>query len=174
VGRRPIGEPGWRDSEDPLCFGGNNPSYTQSLWSDSRGVYVVSVTEQAYDPMNPSNCVGCLRERVDFNDGTGWKEVDGVWNEEDVQFQNGGQLFITGFNNGPLVLYGYSSMPDGMPCGLSFLDDGTRTCQPVDGVSDVAVVNDNLAYALLQGDLVRYDGEHWGPLSTPLPTQHEM
>jgi hypothetical protein len=65
-------------------------------------------------------------------------------------------------------------MKSNTACGLSLLKDGVRTCEPVDGVSDVAVVRSDLAYAALQGDLVRYDGSHWGPVTAIFPGQHEL
>jgi hypothetical protein len=174
IDKKLVGATGWRDSADPLCFGDENQVYTQSLWSDSRGVWAVSVMQEVFDPNKPDSCAGCFKERLHFNDGTGWKEMPGVSAEMGNPFGGGGQLMVTGFNSGPIVLYGYSFTDMGQPCGLSFYDDEERSCQSVDGVTDVAVVNDHLAYAVLQGDLIRYDGERWGPLPIQTPAQHAM
>jgi hypothetical protein len=170
-----VGDPGWRDSDDQLCAGaGRDRAYTSSVWSNQSGVYAVSVVEEVYNPNLPNGCGGCTHERVDFNDGSGWTEVEGV-REEDNRFgQSAGALAITGFDNGPLILYGFSSQKMGQLCGLSMLEDGVRTCQPVDGVTDVQVVNDQLAYALLGGNLIRYDGTNWGPLPVDMPVQNEL
>ena len=170
-----VGEPGWRESEDPLCFSGPIQSYGQGVWSDSRGVFVSSVAPEPYDPMDPDSCFGCIRERVDFNDGSGWREIEGVWNDENSPIQQPGLLLVTGFDNGPLVLYGYpSQVATSEPCGLSVVNDGMRACQRVDLVTDVAVVSPTLAYALLQGQMIRYDGTNWGPLPLQIPAQTEL
>ena len=126
-------------------------------------MFVASAVESVFDPNEPNSCGGCLREAVHFNDGSGWEEVEGVSSSTNYMFQNG-PMFITGFDNGPLVLYGFSYDGMGRPCGLSTVHNGVRTCQPVDGVYDVQVVNNTLAYGLLQGRLIRYDGTNWGPL----------
>jgi hypothetical protein len=173
-----VGEPGWRDSEDPLCIrNANFQPALGSIWSDSRGVFVASVVESVYDPNVPNSCGGCLRETVHHNDGSGWKEVEGLAADR-RNFVSNGPVFVTGFDNGPLVLYGHSYTEMGTPCGLSSydFDDKVRVCQPVDSVYDVAVVSDTLAYGLLQGQLIKYDGTSWGPLpiAAPIPELFRM
>jgi hypothetical protein len=116
-------------------------------------------------------CPGCNEGDVLINDGTGWSVVAG-------SMLTAGQYRVRGVDGGPLFLYGISQYPlisgfgaTGSSCGLATLNDGTLSCEPVNLVNDVSVVNDHLAFAAVQGDLVRWDGMHWGPetavLSTP-------
>jgi hypothetical protein len=166
-----VGAAGWKNSTDPLCVKNQSYNYLMSVWSDSRGVFVATVTSgpdgsamQPYDPM----CPGCSQEPIYFNGGDGWELVAGT--------PYYGQQKMKGFEGGALVLYGSTQqvkMPNAL-CGLSLLSNGMFACEPVDGVSDVATVSSTLAYAVLQGDLVRYDGSHWGPLTAVLPGQHEL
>jgi hypothetical protein len=119
-----------------------------------------------YDP----ECPGCAYQQVFFNNGSGWTTVEGgeAW----------GQQAITGFENGPIVLYG-SAQPIDRPqgygqCGIALLEDGERQCEAVDGVSAVSVAGPDLAYATVNGDLVRYDGTDWGPNPVLFPGGHEL
>jgi hypothetical protein len=166
-----VGEPGWRQSEEPFCTNRSGNTYAHSVWSDSRGVFVAAIT----DGQNNQNtmCPWCIQESIYFNDGSGWTPVAGAVSGNPNEPQISGQLTLTGFDGGPLVLYGYGAYHPmtGIPCGLALLENGQRDCEPVDGVTDVHVVRRDLAYGALQGSLIQYDGERWGPVTAPAPGQ---
>jgi hypothetical protein len=163
-----VGEPGWKQSTEPLCPG-NGEIASGSVWSDSRGVYVTT-TVYNYNPMLPTpegTCFGCPHAVVEHNDGTGWRTI-----ETAITY---GQQRLKGFEGGALILYGSAQTTTNpiMSCGLALLNGGTLDCEPVDGVSDVAVTG-TTAYAALAGELVRYDGTSWGPVPVAFPGQREL
>jgi hypothetical protein len=161
-----VGEPGWKQSTEPLCPGVGELAYG-SVWSDSRGVFVsTTVYSQGMEP-GGGMCVGCPYVKIQHNDGTGWSTLE----DNDLY----GQHRIKGFEGGKLVLFGSGQKIDSPSnlCGLAVLDGSTLTCQPVDGVTDVAVTGTS-AYAALQGQLIRYDGTSWGPVPVAFPGQPDL
>lgn len=184
-----LAEPRWKNSGTPLCTEMQNEVVSQSVWSDSRGVYVLASGagngdyQYEFDPsvlppgmpMPPpglippiGTCVGegCPRIEIYFNDGAGWRSVY----EEDLiaPFFGSSETQITGINNGPLLMFGaqdfFSMMSGSSACGLATIENGEKTCESISYVEDVFVVNNNLAYAIYQGDVIRYNGSSWGPL----------
>jgi len=184
-----LAEPQWRDSGKPLCTEMQRDVRSHSVWSDSRGVYVLvsgagigdyhyeydeSVFPDDFGPvpvdiMMPGfgRCVGegCPRLEIYFNDGNGW---DSVFREETAYEFGPGDSQLTGFDSGPLLIYGYYGMPFPVggesDCGLATIENGVKTCEPIYYVDDVFVVNKNLAYGIYEGDVIRYNGNSWGPL----------
>jgi len=186
-----LAEPRWRDSGEPLCTGIQGSATSQSVWSDSRGVYVLvsgaGVGEYQYEydesmlppgmSMPPpgllpglpfGTCVGegCPRIEIYFNDGNGW---DSTFLESTATAPFGSSdVYITGFEDGPILMYGdqniFPFLGSSDSCGLAFIENGTKTCEPITNVDDVFVVNDRLAYAVYQGDLIHYTGSSWGPI----------
>jgi len=162
-----LGAPGWKTSTDPLCTGPGEFAYG-SVWSDSRGVFVTATLYNNTATMMPdAPCFGCPYTAIEHNDGTGWSRLEGSFPY--------GQQRIKGFDAGKLILYGSAQSPGNpnVSCGLATIDGSTITCQPVDGITDVAVTG-STAYAALQGTLVRYDGTSWGPLPVVFPGQAEL
>lgn len=164
-----LGAPGWKSSTETFCPGVSETGWG-SVWSDSRGVFVTS-TVYPQNPMNADGgdgtCIGCPYMTIQHNDGTGWRTLDAELGY--------GQQRLKGIEGGALVLYG-SGETMGIPggrCGLAVLDGSTLRCEPVEGVTDVAITG-TTAYAALQGDLVRYDGSNWGPVPVPFPGQREL
>ncbi len=184
-----LAEPRWRNSGDPLCTEMQNDIMSHSVWSDSRGVYVLAsgsgngeyhyeLDESVMPPGFPvtssslippfGSCVGegCPRIEIYFNDGNGWESVF----REDLMapFFGPGETQITGFDNGPLLMFGYqdifSIISSSSACGLATIENGDKTCEPISYVEDVFVVNNSSAYASYEGDLIRYNGSSWGPL----------
>ncbi|MBN1654587.1 MAG: hypothetical protein JXA30_12525 [Deltaproteobacteria bacterium] len=188
-----LGEPRWRNSGESLCTEMHNDVTTHSVWSDSRGVYVLvsgaSIGETTYeidssllppgfppiDTLPPGlvppfgKCIGegCPRVEIYFNDGNGW---DSVYQEEGTVMGpfSPGEMRLTGFKNGPLLLYGEQgiSFPFGVSsaCGLATIENGVKTCEPINNVDDLFVVNSDLAYGIYNGEVIRYNGSSWGPL----------
>jgi hypothetical protein len=167
-----LGAPGWRSSTEIFCTERLGNTYAHSVWSDSRGVYVAAIN----DGYNMTNCPACLDQSIYFNDGTGWTMVPGSSSTDDDNLYASGQLTLTGFDNGPLMLYGYGAYDvlTGQPCSLMLIDGDSRQCEPVDGISDVHVVSSTLAYGVMNGTLIKYDGERWGPVPAAAPTQNAL
>jgi hypothetical protein len=91
---------------------------------------------------------------ISTNTGSGWNTTY-KWNSD-----MGG---LKGFPNGPLILY------PGPRCPIEFIDGGVASCSGAQSVRDVAVVNSNLAYAVYQDRVLRFDGSFWTQLGGPLP-----
>ncbi len=191
-----LGDPGWRDSDDPLCTELQGHVGSHSVWTDSRGVFVLVSGQGGVDgywdgpvptagpvPLpgglppvyaDPGSCAGgeCFSARIYLNDGSGWD----VFYDEELTL---GYLdkHLTGFDGGPLITYGWEEIylprepyyGDMMECGLATIEDGIKTCEPVYGVDDVFVVNDSLAYGVFEGDIITYDGNSWAPLPVVMP-----
>jgi hypothetical protein len=162
-----LGEPGWRDSATTLCTEQSGYAQAQSVWSDSRGVFLIAITDgdDAVDP----GCMSCPNEAMYFHAGDGWTRlaVSGA--------SLGGRTALAGIAQGALILYGdATTFPMATPCGLAMVEGGTRSCEPIDSVRDVAVVDDQLAYALLEGELLSYDGTSWGPLPQLPPAGSDL
>lgn len=182
-----LGEPFFENSDDTLCTGYQSDGYNNSVWSDSRGVYVLASGfgngEYHYEypesqedvPASPfysgmEICVGegCPSGKIFFNDGNGWKVVF-----EHEQTMNTGPMdsLLTGFENGPLVTYGYDEFFSGngyVECGLAIIENGTRKCEPIDWVDDVFIVNNDLAYGVYDGQMIVYENGVWGPMPGPM------
>jgi len=175
--------PGWRNSDDTLCTGLQNAAGPLSVWSDSRGVYILAAGEEqgeyTYEyPDEESNdsyyrtCVGegCPRITLYFNNGSGWQVIY----EEDDLPDGGGYSQLTGFENGPLIMYGWQEfIVDGeyISCGLAMIEGGNRKCEPIYDVNSVFVVNSDLAYGINDETVIRYDGEFWGPMPGAITNQ---
>ncbi|MBN1652443.1 MAG: hypothetical protein JXA30_01570 [Deltaproteobacteria bacterium] len=162
-----LGDSGWKNSEELLCTG--RPAYLESLsvWSDSRGVFVlVSGNGEGYSSWDErGNCIGsgCYSVSIYLNDGSGWST-----HYEDIGTSYSMQKSLTGFETGALIAYGWEDVAivqnsSGI-CGLSIIENGTKRCEPVYGVEDLFVVNETLAYGIIEGGIIRYNGTSWGPL----------
>lgn len=132
----------WRMSEDPFCAAAMTyPPDGISIWSDTRGVYVLLnriADAQAY-----------------HNSGSGWDDVDGEW--------DGKQL--TGFVDGPVVAYG---APSG--CTIEFVEDGIWSCSGAAvSATKVFTVTDALAYAIYADLVLKFDGAGWTQWGDALP-----
>lgn len=182
-----LAEPNWKSSGDSLCTKMQANVMRPSVWSDSRGVFVaVSGSnngdyyyeyEDSYGPsgipidimIGPGygTCVGegCPRAEIYFNGGNGWESV---YKEDNIPDYGWGDVELTGFENGPLVIHGYQEMFFGPGsqegCGIATIENGVMTCEPIYYVDDVFIVNNNLAYGVYDGDIIRYNGSSWGPL----------
>lgn len=156
-----LGAPGWRDSEEPLCTGMQIYWGSHGVWSDSRGVFVMVGGEgDGYYP-EYGDCYGedCPGTGVWFNDGTGWE----LFLEPEQSRTLYSEQRLTGFPGGDLISYGYGDTYDGRGCGLSTITRGGQQCEPVWEARGVSVVNSDLAYALVDGGLIRYADGAWGP-----------
>ncbi len=171
------------NSTETLCTGYQTEVYAHSVWSDSRGVFVLasgyrngeyhyeypeSEDEVTDGPFYPGMeiCVGegCPTGKIFFNNGNGW---DVVFEQEQMMENGPMDSRLTGFENGPLVMYGYDEIftgDDYIGCGLSTIENGNRKCEPVYWVDHVFIVNDDLAYGLFEGDMIIYEDGFWGPM----------
>jgi hypothetical protein len=164
-----LGDPGWRDSDEPLCTEQFGFALAQSVWSDSRGVFLIAITNDGNSQPGDPSCAFCPDEAMYFNSGTGWQTLDPAGP------RIGGRTELTGIDSGPLILYGEATtLPMSSPCGLAMIDDGVRSCEPLLSVLDVSVVNEQLAYALLEGELLSFDGTSWGPLPQLPPAGSDL
>lgn len=173
-----IGDSAWRNSKDNLCPALDMEiNASIGIWSDNRGVFVSVGGEEAYRPDAEEektieyggevfNCAdGCPVGTVLFNDGSGWKEIYGF-----------GMSFgdMKGIPNGELLFYGGGRWDSGTngQCGLYTLENGEVSCVAKGDtfIREIFVVNDRLAYALLiDGGIMKFDGESWEPLAVPPP-----
>ncbi|HEY3254255.1 MAG TPA: hypothetical protein VGJ91_09915, partial [Polyangiaceae bacterium] len=133
--------PLWRMSTQAYCGQGYlNPN---PIWSDARGVYVLS---SSWSPSID----------IQFNGGTGWTLSD--------ETGLGPALAsLTGFVGGPLVAYGTGR------CAISFVQGNANACNAMfSQIIDVFTVDAQLAYAVYQDRVLRYDGASWTQLGPPL------
>jgi hypothetical protein len=184
-----LAEPKWKSSGDTLCTEMQTNIMSHSVWSDSRGVFVlvsgsgngdyyyeyedtliptdVGTPISVIMPPGFGTCVGegCPSIKIYFNDGNGWETI---YQEDQIPDIGWDESQLTGFDKGPLVVYGYHEMffEEGgtSACGLATIENGTKTCEPIYYVDDVFIVNDDLAYAIYDGEVIRYNGDSWGPL----------
>jgi hypothetical protein len=141
-----LGEPGWRDSVEPVCREDGGHYRTVDIWSDDRGVFVAI-------PLFDSIADGA---RILMNEGTGWFDLTAVMGTgpEGLAIEH-----LTGLPGGDL--FGWSQISQ-----LTVIDpsDGTVN-RPGISLMDLWVVDENLAYGLISGDpnLVKYEDGSWGP-----------
>jgi hypothetical protein len=147
-----MGEPGWRDSVDPVCREDLGVSSAVGLWSDERGVFVILGTMS-----------GMTQASLIWNGGTGWSTIATLGDMYEISDLANS---LTGFPGGDVIAFSpYSGMrifspPDWSSSIMDFYP------------AHVFVVDHDLAYATLDGDprLARYDGSSWGPFpGEPLP-----
>ena len=164
----PVGSPGWRNSQEPLCDvrQGVGLGDTYGVWADTRGVFALVDSECIYIDETLTGCPndgqGHQDTAVQFNDGSGWQTLF-----EERYTAYGG---LTGFPNGPLVLTA------GL-CPAAFLDfGGTATdCSVPDGLSTiypppaVFVASSNLAYLAVPTRLGEYRSGSWNVLLNSMP-----
>jgi hypothetical protein len=141
-----MGEPGWRDSVDPVCREDMSVYSAIGLWSDERAVFVLLDSRSGMDTSS-----------LIWNEGGGWRVLSASLGTADR---------LTGFEGGDVIAYAHHS-------GMTVLSPPEWSASLVDFYPlHVFVVDDDLAYATLDSDprLVRYDGSAWGPFpGEPLP-----
>lgn len=135
--------PLWRMSTQPYCGRPGAALNRNPIWSDARGVYMLTST-------------GSTESRIDFNSGAGWKLTS--------QSQKGPSLpSLTGFVGGPLVEYGSSA------CAITLVDANSTSCSAASAqVTSVSIVDAKLGYAVYQDRVLRYDGMFWTQWGAPL------
>jgi hypothetical protein len=164
----PVGTPGWRQTPTPLCDvdQGWAMSFTEGLWADSRGVFVVGAKSCPWDA---PPLVGCPNDGqyhdstiLAFNDGSGWRTLfDG--SVDTLAWDND----VSGIPDGPVVLAGTR-------CGINEFD--ARTGQPscwneeelsYSGLKKIFIANAATVYAIADttffdlraGAIVQHAGE---------------
>jgi len=138
-----LGRPLWRESRAPFCV--EDPALVDRLdvWSDERGVYVLTAAAYA-------------QHTIYFNGGGGWTPYFHIEREL-------GLAELTGFRSGPLIEYGAAN------CIIQFIENGVQRCSgAAPWVQHIFAVNAALAYALSDDRLLRYDGLLWRQLGEPL------
>lgn len=161
------GGDGWEQSDAFLCTQLQATASSLSIWSDARGVFVlVSGGDSA------AECAGCngAARAIYQNDGYGWRSVC-----DELGGSGRSTLKLRGFVGGPLLVAGQDDNYAAPGCGLSLVNEaGMRTCEPVFSSRDAFVAAESLAYAIAEGDLLRYQDGAWGPLSALLPEGHAL
>jgi hypothetical protein len=146
--------PLWRESSQPFCSDSTPWVGLLKVWSDARGVFVLGT-------------LGGL-PTISANTGSGWNTTY-TWPWPSLPSD---QLFgapgvgLKGFVNGPLIVY--NARGDVFSCPIEFIDGGVASCSGAQSARDVAVVNSNLAYAVYQDRVLRFDGNFWTQLGGPL------
>jgi len=138
--------PPWRESSQPFCSDSMPLFGFVKVWSDARGVFVLGTLDGL--------------PTISANTGSGWNTTH-TWPSDPPWMPGEGGL--KGFVNGPLIVY------PGNGCPIEFIDGAVASCSGAQSVRDVAVVNSNLAYAVYQDRVLRFDGNFWTQLGGPLP-----
>jgi hypothetical protein len=131
----------WKTRGQTFC-GRTFSSGTVGIWSDHRGVHVLESPWTA-------------TWRV-------YSKVDADWSQpyEPGELLTGAAL--TGFVDGPLVLYGFDSN-----CIYS-INNGIKACSGAASATHVFTVNGRLAHAVSGDRLFSYDGSYWKQRGAPL------
>lgn len=188
-----VGEPGFRNSTEPLCADGIT-LFGVDVWSDARGVFAlvssdnVSVNtglpdtdfeEDAGVTAHPqatqfgmTAVSNTALTQIWINDGNGWKLGLNAFNAAThygLRGLPGGWLGLHDQGQAEGFDPNMISQPALTECTLGMFHQGDRLeCQDVDLVADLIVVQGNLAHALVdETRLLTYDGEHW-TATTPL------
>jgi len=147
-------ETGWRESTEMFCT-------VSTVWSDGSGVF-------GFGEITPDSDTG---QSLHFNDGTGWSQL---CESVPVSIDNrtldtppaAERTNITALSNTKYLLWNM-----GIPDGILSLTIGSAPCEldlefaTESYVRDLFVVNENLAYALLEHGIIQYDGTGWSRLS---------
>ena len=152
--------PLWRESSQPFCSDSTPWGGLLKVWSDARGVFVLGT-------------LGGL-PTISANTGSGWNTTY-TWPRDNIlpsdQLWGAEGVGLKGFVKGPLIVYNAPTLPgySGFGCPIEFIDGAVASCSGAQSVRDVAVVNSNLAYAVYQDRVLRFDGNFWTQLGGPLP-----
>jgi hypothetical protein len=145
-----IGSSGWKSSSTPFCTPNRGQIVGYDMWRDGRGLYVLaaaSCNDMAGRPCGEAGLV------LQFNDGTGWRTL-----YDTGAIRLSGRL--TGFPEGPLVLYGTEG------CGIAYFENGQRTCQAPNFYPEhLITVDSTLAYAV-EGNKVLKSTGIWEVIAT--------
>lgn len=133
----------WRKGSKAYCAQGGDLLYRNPIWSDARGVYLITST-------------GSASSRIDFNDGSGWIHLTTLQ-------KSPANPALTGFSNGSLVAYGSSA------CAITFVDQNATRCSAASSqITSVSIVDSQLAYAVYKDRALRFDGTFWTQWGEPL------
>ncbi|HEY5285253.1 MAG TPA: hypothetical protein VIM14_20835, partial [Polyangia bacterium] len=142
----------WRNSYEAFSqrVGGNFP-LVNSVWSDHRGVFLLT-----YDEVSPPVLWANL--------GQGW-QTSYTWPQGTSMVSTPGKDGLRGFVDGALVTMGV------VPCSIQFVDgQGARCSGAGREMVDISIISANLAYAVYYSDrILRFDGTFWTQLGDPLP-----
>jgi hypothetical protein len=180
-----LGEPGYMDSDVPLCSG-IDQVIAFGVYSDKRGVYAmvsgsgishVGVTHEDdagvdIGDMGPQVLEQYLtRTQIWQNDGEAWvlrTDEPDLGSTLELTGVPGGALFINDPTN--FEILGPMGIGSIKKCALGVVQEGELTCQDVDPVQDVTVVDKTLAYAIMGGTrLLEFDGKTWHGNTDLLP-----
>jgi hypothetical protein len=106
----PLGESGWRGSEEQFCVGFTGRNTDADLWADDRGLYVLRTV-----PCRDLEVEDCpySGEVLEFNDGTGWSV-------QLISSNRPANDLIGAFSTGAAIL-GWS------PAEIAFLEEGVAS-----------------------------------------------
>jgi hypothetical protein len=160
-----IGEGGWRESEEPWeapvpweCRFGRY--FPLDIWSEPGAVYTLYGWEEFRVMDGGAEGLGGY---VSFqqNDGTGWREWWRV-DQCDMGAPDCVDTFGGRLSNGILV---WSSL-----VGLASPEELTFPWPELSTGGNYFVVNENLAYGLWNGLIIRFNGSTWSPLPYDPPS----
>lgn len=143
--------PLWRSSYDRFCTKTEHHyAGLVSVWSDHRGVFLL--VHDTYHDLPPT---------ILSNTGGGW-QTSYTWPSEVWMYPVSGGL--RGIVDGPLIAFGI------LPCTIQLVDSTGAACSGAPSRAEaVAVVSPTLAYAVSDGEVLRFDGSLWTQLGDPLP-----
>jgi len=158
-----LGEPGWRDSDEPWDPVEHDSRLAFDVWSRPGAVYVLH--GGIHDSWGPDDTGDPCGYRISVNDGTGWQTLV-EWGEDSGMYSPA-ELRLTGFSDGRIL----TRFPDSGMGELGIItDNGTASGQGFTAL-DVFVVSDNLVYAIsnLEDKIVRFNGAGWEPVPVEMP-----
>jgi len=154
-----LGEPGWRDSTEPWCSEAPTLLGAFDIWSDTTAVYIFG--DFFYND-GGSSTSGCPSEHcygggaIYRNGGDGWNLF---WERGSEDYEGWGCWF-TGIPGEQLLVVLPMS-----PCEFRHVFGVYWECALPGGnlVRDIAVVNESLAYAIMNDRVIYWDGREWAP-----------
>ncbi len=153
-----FGSPGWRESNEPVCFALRGVQEWFDVWADERGVFSL-VSER------PCNVFGgsCGYDNfpgveLQFNDGSGWEVL--------VTLEPPASRRLFGLPGGPVVLVDYQ--------GIEFFENGQATFQRAGGYESLYdttffATGSQRAFSMEGTNLLEYANGAWKSSATNLP-----
>lgn len=145
---------GWRESKEPFCG-----DHGRNISSGDGGIIL-------FGGVTPDGQTG---RSLFFNDGTGWSLLcESVPIVVDIVLDVGPDPREANISR--LSDTKYLMWNEGIPDGILSLTTGSSSCKfdleyaTESYIKDLFVVNDKLAYAVLEYGIVQYDGSGWTPL----------
>ena len=141
----------WRESRYAYCAGPGHVLGQNPLWTAGNAVFLVTSASNG-------------EVSIQYNSGDSWETRTSAMTGPSTPSLSG---FASAINSiFPFIVYGTSNCP----IRIVGTNASYGSCYPTSvKVSGVSVVDAQLAYAVYQDRVLRYDGTDWKPWESPLP-----